>query len=295
MTKKSNLQLRAKIQSALKHNKDGSFKTQADRRSILLKICDDLKECGHNRVTAQNIGAKHFHILYNHWQEKGLAIATIKNKFAPLRWFGEKIGKTSLPTNKDLQIPNRKYVDNDDQKAQEIDYDKLNKLDERYQLPILLQRYFGLRLEESLKFMVKFAHKGGYIALKDTWCKGGKARTIPVLKDSQRAILDRIYIFCRENHYKSMIPKELNYEQGENHFRYITAQVGIDKFHCYRHQYAQDRYKELTGWDCPKAENGISRKELSDYQRIKDKEARLLISKELGHERISITNVYLGS
>jgi len=64
--------------------------------------------------------------------------------------------------------------------------------------------------------------------------------------------------------------------------------------HGLRHQYAQLRYQELTGWPCshcgePKA------KTLDKEQREIDKQARLTISKELGHERLSIVAIYCGA
>ncbi len=46
------------------------------------------------------------------------------------------------------------------------------------------------------------------------------------------------------------------------------------------------------GFDCPAV--GGSRV-LSADEQVKDKEMRMLISEELGHSRINITSVYLGS
>ncbi len=46
------------------------------------------------------------------------------------------------------------------------------------------------------------------------------------------------------------------------------------------------------GFDCPAV--GGSRS-LSVDELVKDKEIRMLISEELGHSRINITSVYLGS
>ncbi|MBF4370531.1 integrase, partial [Vibrio anguillarum] len=63
--------------------------------------------------------------------------------------------------------------------------------------------------------------------------------------------------------------------------------------HGLRHEYAQARYLELTGWRSPKA-GGLSSRELTPEQKAVDREARLTISKELGHEREAITVAYLG-
>jgi hypothetical protein len=60
-----------------------------------------------------------------------------------------------------------------------------------------------------------------------------------------------------------------------------------------RHAYAQARYEELTGWKSPIA-GGPSSKSLTREQRDQIHQARLIISRELGHEREQISAVYLG-
>jgi hypothetical protein len=52
------------------------------------------------------------------------------------------------------------------------------------------------------------------------------------------------------------------------------------------------RYETLTGWKAPVA-GGPSLQSLTPAQRIQDAMARQTISRELGHERPSILNVYL--
>jgi hypothetical protein len=68
----------------------------------------------------------------------------------------------------------------------------------------------------------------------------------------------------------------------------------LKRMHGLRHAYAQLRYEALTGWK-PPAAGGPSTQSLTVSQRLADFEARLIISRELGHERIEITKVYLGS
>ena len=64
--------------------------------------------------------------------------------------------------------------------------------------------------------------------------------------------------------------------------------------HGLRHAYAQQRYEELTGWRSPAA-GGPTSKSLTHEQRDRDREVRLNISRELGHERRQIVSVYLGA
>jgi hypothetical protein len=63
--------------------------------------------------------------------------------------------------------------------------------------------------------------------------------------------------------------------------------------HGLRHAYAQIRYEELTDWACPAA-GGPTSRELTHEQLERDREARLTISRELGHEREQVTAAYLG-
>ena len=90
-----------------------------------------------------------------------------------------------------------------------------------------------------------------------------------------------------------MIPVEMSYGGQLNRFKAQTARAGVDRVLGLRHHYAQARYAELTGWKAPAAGEPTS-KQLSPEQKRIDREARLTISRELGHEREQITAIYLG-
>ena len=68
--------------------------------------------------------------------------------------------------------------------------------------------------------------------------------------------------------------------------------AGLSHMHGLRHAYVQNRYEELTGWKSP-AGGGPHSKSLTVEQRDVDQQARLTISRELGHEREQITAAYL--
>ena len=82
--------------------------------------------------------------------------------------------------------------------------------------------------------------------------------------------------------------------------------VGLGRTHGARHMYAQRRYRELTreiqtrvtgldlyGFNCP-AQGGLKPAQMHQSDREIDREARQILSRELGHERIQITAQYLG-
>ncbi len=89
------------------------------------------------------------------------------------------------------------------------------------------------------------------------------------------------------------VPAERSYVEQLRRFEYQCAAAGAHRIHGHRHQYAQTRYRELTGWPAPAA-GGPRSRDLTASQREADREARLTISEELGHEREQITAVYLG-
>jgi len=89
------------------------------------------------------------------------------------------------------------------------------------------------------------------------------------------------------------MPANRNYVQQMRVYEGNTRRAGLHHMHGLRHAYAQNRYQELTGWSCPAAGGPVTR-ELTPEQREQDLEARLTISRELGHERASVISAYLG-
>lgn len=90
-----------------------------------------------------------------------------------------------------------------------------------------------------------------------------------------------------------MIPPERSYREHLRVYEAELKRAGISKAHGLRHGYAQERYRELTGWAAPHA-GGPKSSELSPEQKAQDQAARMVISGELGHGREEITAVYLG-
>ena len=279
-------------------SKDGSFSTQAARRDILAQVGRQLLQMGYRNLGAQGLKPKHIQSLLDHWRAEGLSVATMKNRMAHLRWWAEKVGKQNVipRTNDELDLGRRRYVTNQT-KARDLPDFALSKIkDERLRISLELQKAFGLRREECLKFQPfyalngKQAHDAQNIRLAPTWCKGGRAREVPVKTAYQREVLQKALALAGKG---SMIPADKKYVQWLGRYEQDTKRAGLSKLHGLRHQYAQSRYQELTGWNAP-ACGGPVRKELNEDQLRLDLDARLIISNELGHNREAITSVYLG-
>jgi hypothetical protein len=135
---------------------------------------------------------------------------------------------------------------------------------------------------ESIKIRPEWADRGDRLVLKDTWTKGGREREIPIRNEEQRRVLDEAKCLAGRG---SLIPAGKRYVDQLRRFEYQCAKAGIHRVHGHRHEYAQTRYRELTGWSALTA-GGPRSRELTPVQREIDHQARLTISRELGHERI---------
>jgi integrase len=193
-------------------------------------------------------------------------------------------------SNDHYGIPDPQFVSNDS-KARTVTAVDLDLVrDQHVRMSLELQQAFGLRREEAIKFQPAFADQGDHIRLKASWTKGGKARVIPLRNDAQRTLLDRARRLAGNG---SLIPSARNYRQQLRIYERHTANAGLSKMHGLRHAYAQQRYQELTGWPAPAA-GGPGIKALTPEQRRMDHQARLTISRELGHEREQVSAIYLG-
>ena len=281
------------LKQLCRHNRDGSYATQADREHILDLIADQLHEMGFRHMNAHSLKPTHVEKLVERWLPENLSPGTIKNRMSALRWWAEKIGKENIiaRTNAAYGIPDRVYVTNIS-KAKELAMDQLANIRTLcIRISLRLQGAFGLRREESIKIVPSWADRGGSLMLKDSWTKGGREREISVRTLEQRQLLDEAKALAKG---KSLVaPGYTTYRDYLQHFRAECARVGIHAFHGHRHYYAQARYKELTGWECP-ARAGPMSKQLTPKQKALDREARDVTSREMGHGREQITAVYLG-
>lgn len=272
-------------------NRDGSFGTQADRLRILNLIADQLHEAGFKNLHATGLKSKHVHALAQRWIAESLNAGTIKNRMAQLRWWAEKIDRRNVVArdNAIYGIADRILVSGAN-KARALTPADLSRVSDPYSvLSLRLQAAFGLRRAESIKIQPAWADRGDHLALKPTWCKGGRARELPIRTQEQRQILDEAKAFVGNG---SLIPAEKKFVEQLRRFEHQCQQAGIHRVHGHRHAYAQARYLELTGWNAPSAGGPLS-KSLTPEQRAIDHDARLTISRELGHEREAVTAVYL--
>ena len=284
--------LNYQLKELCKRNRDGSYGTQVQRERMLTLIANQLYELGYRLMHAKSLRPKHVEALVQHWLATGVSAGTMKNRMAALRWWAAKVGKQNVVarSNDHYGLPRRRYV-NGANKAIELETDQLDRItDPHVRMSLGLQQAFGLRREEAIKIRPTPADGGNRLWLKASWTKGGREREVPIRNPLQRAVLDSAKALAGNS---SLVPSHKTYVQQLKLYEGQCMRAGLSRMHGLRHRYAQTRYEELTGFKAPIA-GGPKSRELTPEQRVLDKEARVIISQELGHGREAITAVYLG-
>ncbi len=275
-----------------------SFVARRDYLFGIKQMVRELHQGGYQVSNIKHLKPRHVEYLVKQWQEKGLGAGTIKNRLAQLRFIAKATHKPDLlpKSNQDLNIEQRTYISVESKAIHEIDVAKFDNLFVRYS--VQLQQHFGLRREEAIKFIASQADKADFITLAASWTKGGVERNIPITTPEQRTLLDEIKTHIGRGH--SLIPEGKTYASQRNLYDFQVYKSGYHNLHGLRHAYAQRRYEQFVndltqgnGWFSPHS-GGKSQKEMTPEERDIDRQARLLLSNELGHSRESVTRVYVG-
>jgi len=210
---------------------------------------------------------------------------------------------------------------NNRQAAQEFK----NWLDTKYQqtndiryaalkIAVNIQEAAGLRLRESLLVKLNDKDLSGNtlkISAKGDGAKNSREREIS-LNAEQKAIIQEARDFLKTNDLKNLNIGSLSAGRdfANNTVKEFFKSSGVSfNYHGERHNFAHEAYKEAwqkQGYNViSRAETGETKAEWTqrilsetglskaEFRQI-DKEIRLSISRDLGHERISITTRYLG-
>ena len=138
---------------------------QRNRERILTLMANELHGLSYKQMRSRSLKPKHIEALVARWQGKDLSIGTIKNRMAAIRWWAAKINKQNVVarSNEHYGIPDRRFVTNES-KAKDITRQQLEKIkDAHVRMSLELQRAFGLRREEAMKFRPSYADQGSHI------------------------------------------------------------------------------------------------------------------------------------
>ena len=290
----------------MKQNRDGPPARQQARRQNLMRCLRQLLERGYDpRWDVHELGRKEITRLVHDWRSSGLSHRTIANRLVDLRWLAGKVGRLDrIPSNKALGIPSQGNVlKRDEDRARELDYAVLRKLEVHAQLVTELRREFGLRCAEAAKFQHGYATRESRepdrIRLAASWCKGGKPREIFITTDRQRDLLNRV---CRHQNARpggpagprSMIPVHMTFRDYLSEYNRACYAVGVPGDEL-RHAWAQERFETITGFPPPLA-GGPDYGHLPETGRSRWDEAEKILRLELGiaAERKDSIGRYIG-
>ncbi len=287
---KTYINLLSQAQKLYRHNRQGSYKTKERYFEAYKRFLHFVGERFHLQKLS-NISGKHLSAYVEYMQNKGYAASTIKTDLAAIRFWQDKISdaKYALPENREFLLKRRKFG-GIDRTWSMSEFNKMisvcwqHKRDD-YEACIVIARYAGLRIHEVLRIdtaIAKAALKNGYFTIKG---KGGKVRNVPI-NESIKIELEK-FLKITPAGYKLFVPQD-----KQTHIVKMELQNFIAKyrkevqdknreapltFHGLRHTYAAEMYQKFI--DEGKTET----------------EAKLTVSRLLGHEREDVTNIYLSS
>jgi integrase len=241
-----------------------SFETYDKRKAMLIGGFTLLLVLGYKIKSPENFREYHMKILAHEWERLG--IKDIQTWISAFRVYAGWIGKGGMIKEskryvRDPESVKRSYVAKEDKKTwsgKSIDVKtkirEVGLLDPRVALILEIMFLFGLRIKEALLFRPHKADRGNYLDI-NRGTKGGRPRISDIDTPEKRAVIDRAKeIASRKS--SSLIPDDKNYEPYRKKFYRICNKAGIgQRFgivpHGLRHEYANQRYQQLTGQETP--------------------------------------------
>lgn len=162
---------------------------------------------------------------------------------------------------------------------------------------VQLTRTFGLRFKEAsllnTKQALRQAEQLGRINITQG-TKGGRGkdvdRWVPVDQHQISLLKEAAEI---QGNQTNLIPSDNTYIQWRDRayyqWRTVNKDSGIKGFHDMRAAYACERYLELTGFPAPVVTG------TRQADKTLDTQARVILSQELGHNRLDVIAAYIGS
>lgn len=276
------------IDKVFRHCNQGSYKTRERYEDGVKNFAKYMADV-FKKQNLNNIKPKHLYAYTEFMKDMGYSTSYVTTNLSAIRFFYDQVGNDSskLPNNNKLGVISRskeeRIGDNKAWSPMEIESFARYASDVgqvRYRDMVMLSSQLGLRLHEICrldKVHLRQALQVGKITIKG---KGGLVRDVPV---RDKTLIQKLYndtkrgnkVFIREGEQTHKVIKNIQMFIYNNQDKFALDRDKQLTFHGLRHFYCQNRYKELI------------RGGLTDLQ------ARKIVSRELGHYRISITEIYL--
>lgn len=300
-------------------HKGVSFKTMHDRQRFLASFFRELRRNTRFRnLDPRQLANRHIEVMVDRWIERGLATATIHNYLSFLRTFASWIGKPGMVREPQYYVgtesehAHRTQVATCDHSwtARNVDIGakiaEISALDPWVGLQVELCAQFGMRGKEARHFRphtavipreaanpsdaAAFPECETFVRISHG-TKGGRPRDVPLVTESQRALLDRVTAAVAPGMYVGR--PGVTSLQAQSRFYYVIRKCGISKkelgvvAHGLRHQHVNDAFEVDAGGPSP-VRGAVTRTE-------RDEIARQRAARVLGHNRLEVTSCYLGS
>ena len=217
--------------------------------------------------------------MADYYKAQGLKDATIINYVSSLRSFLFETKRTNISaSNGELGLKRVMEYNDKSLKAKGIDINEklahFKEKDVNVYVQLKIAEIAGLRREEAIHAGLALAKgysvlKENVLELKGSWCKNGRPRDI-ALSDEKAKEIKELQKYATGGNYKM----DRNLKQEKDHLSNSIKAQGFN-MHAVRHSEAQERYTELIS------------------EGFTEKEAKIAVSRELGHNRDYITKVYL--
>ncbi|MGL4912627.1 MAG: tyrosine-type recombinase/integrase [Romboutsia sp.] len=276
------------IEKVFRHCNQGSFKTR-ERYEDGVKNFAKYMADAFKKQNLNNIKPKHLYGYVEFMQDIGYSTSYVTTNLSAVRFFYDQVGNNSskLPNNNKLCVISRSKEERigDNKAWSPIEIEGFVRYardvgQERYGDMVRLSSDMGLRIHEVCRLdkgHLRQALQEGKITIKG---KGGLVRDVPV---NDKTLIQKLYnntkrgdkVFIREGEQTHKVIKNIQMFIYNNQDKFALDKDKQLTFHGLRHFYCQNRYKELI-------KGGLT-----------DLQARKIVSRELGHYRISITEIYL--
>lgn len=276
------------IEKVFRHCNQGAYKTREryeDGVKNFAKFMADVFK----KQNLNNIKPKHLYAYVEFMQDIGYYTSYVTTNLSAIRFFYDQVGGDSskLPNNNKLGVISRNKEERigDNKVWTPLEIENFIKYASyvgqvRYGDMVRLSSQLGLRLHEVFRLdknHLRQALQEGKVSIKG---KGDLVRDVPV---RDKALIQKLYdntkrgdkVFIKEGEQTHKVIKNIQMFIYNNQDKFALDKDKQLTFHGLRHFYCQNRYKELL------------RGGLTDLQ------ARKIVSRELGHYRISITEIYL--
>ena len=277
------------IEKVLRHTRQCSIKTRYRYEDGVNHFAKFLAGA-FKKQNLNKIKAKHLEAYAEQMKESGYSKSYITTNLSAIRFFVDIKGGDSrkLPSNKELGVEHRTKADRiaDNKAWAEGEVQRFINYSEsvgkyRYADMVRMAYFFGLRIHEVARLDKSQLAKALNTGLLTVKRKGGLVRSIPLHNNE---LIERLYeetkagekVFIDKDEKTHKVINNLQCFIYNHHKEFKINNDGKNRsFHGLRHLYAQNRYRYFI-------EKGID-----DYN------ARLKVSKLLGHFRVEITEIYL--